>query len=151
MNNQQVFVKNTIKCIRKLHFCAGHRVMDHEGKCATVHGHNYYIHLAAEAPHLDSLGRIIDFSVLKDRIGSWIEEYWDHNFLVYERDEKVVEMLRNIPRKKEPFICKFNPTAENMAEYILREIGPLMLEGTGVTITKVTLYETDNCYVEAYL
>ncbi|CCB85197.1 6-carboxy-5,6,7,8-tetrahydropterin synthase [Parachlamydia acanthamoebae UV-7] len=125
--------------------------MDHEGKCATVHGHNYYIHLTAEAPCLDSLGRIIDFSVLKDRIGSWIEEYWDHNFLVYERDEKVVEMLRSIPRKKEPFICKFNPTAENMAEYILREIGPLMLEGTGVTITKVTLYETDNCYVEAYL
>ena len=55
-----------ITCTRKIHFCAGHRVMHHENKCATAHGHNYYVELIAEAPSLDESGRVVDFSVLKD-------------------------------------------------------------------------------------
>lgn len=140
-----------IKCVRRIHFCAGHRIMDHEGKCATVHGHNYYVELFAEADHLDSIGRVIDFSVLKEKVGGWIDHNWDHTFLVCHRDEKVIEMLKTIPRKKEPFICAFNPTAEQIAEYLLLEVCPMTLQNTGVVITKVVVYETDNCYAEACL
>ncbi|MGK5594094.1 MAG: 6-pyruvoyl trahydropterin synthase family protein [Parachlamydiaceae bacterium] len=144
-------MSSKIRCVRKIHFCAGHRVMSHEGKCATVHGHNYYAHLFAEAPQLDALGRVIDFSVLKALVGGWIDQHWDHNFLVCDKDVKVVEMLHNIPRKKDPFICSFNPTAENIADHLLRQVCPLCLEGSGIVVTKVILYETDNCYAEAVL
>lgn len=139
------------QCIRKIHFCAGHRVFGHEGKCATAHGHNYYAHIVAEALDLDVLGRVIDFSVLKDKIGGWIEKYWDHTFLVFEEDIEVIRALQSMPRNKEPFICPFNPTAERMADYLLHEVCPKQLKGSGVLVTKVILYETENCYAEVSL
>ncbi|CCB85501.1 MULTISPECIES: 6-pyruvoyl trahydropterin synthase family protein [Parachlamydia] len=142
---------NTVKCTRKIHFCAGHRVMNHENKCATAHGHNYYVHLTAEAPQLDSLGRVIDFSVLKEKVGGWIDEHWDHTFLVCEHDKELIQALRSLPRKKEPFICPFNPTAEEIAIYLLREVSPKVLAGSNVMITKVVVHETDNCYAEVSL
>lgn len=138
----------SIRCIRKLHFCAGHRVMNHESKCATPHGHNYYAHIYAEAESLDALGRVIDFSVLKEKVGSWIDLHWDHNFLVYAKDLELIHALTSVKGKKDPFICPFNPTAENMALYLLEEVCPRQLEATGVTVNKIVLYETENCYAE---
>jgi len=125
--------------------------MGHESKCATPHGHNYYAHIYAEADQLDPLGRVIDFSVLKEKIGSWIELHWDHNFLVFEKDVELVSALMGVSRKKDPFICPFNPTAENMALYLLKIVCPEQLQNTHVKVTKVVLYETENCYAEAEL
>lgn len=122
--------------------------MNHESKCATPHGHNYYAHIYAEADQLDTLGRVIDFSVLKAKIGSWIDEHWDHNFLVFDQDVELVRALMSVSRKKDPFLCPFNPTAENMALYLLKTICPSQLEGTGVRVNKIVLYETENCYAE---
>lgn len=125
--------------------------MNHESKCATVHGHNYYALLEAEAASLDEIGRVIDFSVLKERVGGWIEEHWDHNFLVWNEDTAVVDALRTLPRRKEPFVCSFNPTAEQMARYLLNEVCPTQLASTGARIVSVTLVETDNCSATARL
>ena len=122
--------------------------MNHEGKCATAHGHNYNLWVYAEANELDDIGRIIDFSVLKEKIGGWVDEHWDHTFLVYSKDLQTIEGLKIMPQKKDPFICSFNPTAENMAAYLIHEICPQVLKGTGVTVTKITLYETENCFAE---
>lgn len=142
---------NKISCVRKLHFCAGHRVMNHESKCATVHGHNYYVHLFAESDGLDAIGRVIDFSVLKEVVGGWIDEHWDHTFLVCDKDTETIQALRALPRKKEPFVCPFNPTAEEMASYLLLEICPRLLKDSKIVITKVVVHETDNCYAESSL
>jgi 6-pyruvoyltetrahydropterin/6-carboxytetrahydropterin synthase len=140
---------NSVSCTRRLHFCAGHRVMNHEGKCASPHGHNYVIFITAEAAELDSLGRIIDFSVLKERVGTWIDENWDHTFLVYEKDKEMIVAMSHAPKAKDPFICPFNPTAENIAKYLLNVVGPNVLGDTGVTVTKVLVHETENCFAEA--
>lgn len=137
--------------MRKLHFCAGHRVLGHESKCATPHGHNYFIFLTAEADELDHLGRIIDFSVLKEKMGGWIEQNWDHTFLIYEKDEALIAALNSVQAQKAPYICPFNPTAENMADYLLTEIAPRLFNETPVRITKVMVQETDNCFAEASL
>lgn len=140
-----------VTCTRKIHFCAGHRVMHHENKCATAHGHNYYVDLVAEAPVLDPLGRVVDFSVLKEKIGGWIDEHWDHTFLVCDQDRELLQALQQLPRKKEPFLCPFNPTAEQMALYLLHVVCPQLLEGGVVRIVKVIVHETDNCSAEASL
>ncbi len=137
--------------MRKLHFCAGHRVLGHENKCATPHGHNYFIFLTAEADELDHLGRIIDFSVLKEKMGGWIEQHWDHTFLIYEKDEALIAALNSVAAQKAPYICPFNPTAENMADYLLTKIAPRLFHETPVRITKVIVQETDNCFAEASL
>lgn len=143
--------KENITCTRKLHFSAGHRIMGHESKCATPHGHNYYVHFFAQGNSLDDIGRIVDFSVIKEKLGGWIDHNWDHNFLVFSEDIETIHALSLMPKLKEPFICPFNPTAENMALYLLKEISPKALHETGVIITKVVLYETENCYATASL
>lgn len=144
-------LKKNITCTRKLHFSAGHRVMGHEGKCATPHGHNYYVHFFAEADSLDDVGRVIDFSVIKEKLGGWIDRNWDHTFLVYSLDVETIQALSVMPKLREPYICPFNPTAENMALYLLHEIAPRELFGTSIRVSKVVLYETENCYATASL
>lgn len=159
-----------ITCTRRLQFCAGHRVMGHENKCAHLHGHNYVVKLVAEnvtaagpetpGDGLDGIGRVIDFSVLKARIGSWIEERWDHGFLLHQEDRAGAAALRIFEQEERSrrgaftqklFLLPYNPTAENMARYLLEVVGPQCLAGTGVRLTRVEVVETENCWAEVEL
>ena len=154
-----------ISCTRRIQFCAGHRVYGHESKCANMHGHNYVAFFEAEAwaeslddalRNLDHIGRVIDFSVLKEKIGGWIDENWDHGFLFFSedtamRDLFVVNHELIGPGAQKHFMMPVNPTAENMAWYLLRVQCPALLEGTGVRVRKVTIWETENCFAEATL
>jgi 6-pyruvoyltetrahydropterin/6-carboxytetrahydropterin synthase len=136
---------------RILEFDAGHRVHNHESKCATLHGHRYKVEITASAKQLDSIGRVIDFSVLKEKVGGWIDRAWDHNVLLFSEDVVTIKALKDVPCMKTPYICDFNPTAENMAEYLLHTVCPGILSATGVLVTKVVVWETPNCYAEAVL
>ena len=137
-----------ITCSRKIHFCTGHRVLGHEGGCKYPHGHNYVAWIEAVAPDLDSIGRVIDFSVLKQRVGGWILENWDHAFICYEKDEDIINSFDKI-KDHRLLVHTFNPTAENMADFLLHEVCPEVLDRTDVEVVKVTLYETENCYAVA--
>ena len=145
----------TVSCTRRIQFCAGHRVVGHESKCAHLHGHNYVAFLHAEAEALDSIGRVIDFAVLKGTIGHWIEEEWDHGLVLYVADP-VIDQIRALPvwetgQQQKLFLLPTNPTAENMAAFLLETVGPEQLKGTGVRLRGVTLWETENCYAEVNL
>lgn len=131
---------------RQHEIACGHRVYGHESKCAHLHGHNYLFHLTcepeSEANMLDGLGRVIDFSVIKRLLCEWLERNWDHRFLVWEKDPAAVSLLlidQNV------VTVPFNPTAENMAAYLVREVGPLVFAGTGVVLSKVVIEETRKC------
>jgi 6-pyruvoyltetrahydropterin/6-carboxytetrahydropterin synthase len=140
-----------ITVTRKLEFDAGHRVMNHESKCATLHGHRYVVEVTATAPELDLIGRVIDFSVLKARIGSWLDHNWDHTTILWDRDAETVALVGACPQFKPPFVAPFNPTAENMARYLLLHVCPLLMADTGVEVTKIRMWETPNCYAEVAL
>ena len=62
----------------------GHRVHGHESKCAHLHGHNYRIFFTVQADNkqLDTIGRVLDFSVIKSRLCEWLEKWWDHKMLL---------------------------------------------------------------------
>lgn len=139
-----------ITAVRRIQFCAGHRVWKHEHRCANLHGHNYVAFVHAEAEQLDALGRVIDFAVLKERIGGWIDRHWDHGFICHAEDAEALRAMAAIPNQK-VFQLNANPTSENMADYLLRVVGPNELKGTGVRIVRVVLWETENCYVEVAL
>lgn len=130
-------------CIERYHdFCAGHRVYGHESKCAHLHGHNYRVTFTCTAAKLDKVGRVIDFSVVKDLLCEWLEVNWDHRFLVWEKDPMcsyLLDLDRHVVR------VPFNPTAENMAEYLVTHVGPRMLAGTAVQLKKVVVEETRKC------
>lgn len=120
----------------------GHRVYGHESKCAHLHGHGYVFEFTCEAFGLDKIGRVIDFSVIKSLLCEWLEENWDHRFLMWEKDPSL-EALRAIDATV--VAVPFNPTAENMAEYLVTVIGPEQLAGTGVRLAAVRVRETIKC------
>jgi 6-pyruvoyltetrahydropterin/6-carboxytetrahydropterin synthase len=128
--------------------------MGHESKCAHLHGHNYVAFITAEAP-LDEIGRVIDFGVLKAKVGGWIEKEWDHGFICHREDYDTLARLEQFEARpgvlQKLWRLHANPTAENMAEFLLIEVCPRVLADTGVTVTKVVLWETENCYATAYM
>lgn len=139
--NDKTFGKHTAE--RYHDISCGHRVVGHESKCRYLHGHNYRIHFVCEAEGLDSIGRVIDFSVIKEKLCLWIEENFDHKFLLWQSDPFLESLWLLSPES----ICivPFNPTAENMAEYLVKEIAPKQLEGTGVILKKCIIEETRKC------
>jgi 6-pyruvoyltetrahydropterin/6-carboxytetrahydropterin synthase len=127
-------------------FSTGHRVYGHESKCAHLHGHNYRIYLTVEADQLDTVGRVMDFSVIKDKFVVWLEINWDHKFLIWEKDPFAPTLKELDPEGT--VVVGFNPTAENMGQYLINTIGPQQLAGTNVKLVKVNIEETRKCSVE---
>lgn len=155
------------KASRYHDFSYGHRVVGHENKCRHLHGHNGRVHFHCEADPgvepLDKIGRVIDFGEIKSRLCMWIENNWDHKFLAWENDPVMLRVaaLTNVwdrpfsggePGEANEILngsvvwTPFNPTAENMAEYLVRVIGPQQLEGTGIVLVEVKIEETAKCH-----
>ena len=142
----------------------GHRVVGHENKCRHLHGHNYRIHFVCRAQEntesLDHIGRVIDFGVIKEKLCMWVENNWDHKFLAWEEDLILSQMLHDVVHPAEAtqnsaesvdvlnesiVWTPFNPTAENMAQYLVEVIGPQQLAGTGVELIQCIIEETAKC------
>jgi len=85
-----------ITVMRKVPFCAGHRLLHHEGKCANLHGHNYIVEFHVTGSEVDELGRVVDFAVINRLFKSWIDENWDHGFLLWEEDRDAIQALRQV-------------------------------------------------------
>lgn len=139
-----------VTCTRRLEFDAAHRVPRHESKCRTLHGHRYVVEITAQADHggLDACGRVIDFGVLKERVGGWLDREWDHTTLVDgTQDAALADFLDAQGYPKRVVRLDGPPTAEVMAQVILHRADTL-LAGSGVSVVKVRLYETPNCYAE---
>ncbi len=120
----------------------GHRVVGHEGKCANLHGHNYRIHFTCASAQLDDVGRIIDFSVIKHRLCQWLEDNWDHKMLLWDQDPDTETLGILDPTV---VLLPFNPTAENIARYLVDVVGPAQLEDSSVTLALVKVEETRKC------
>lgn len=121
----------------------GHRVVGHEGKCQYLHGHNYRIHFVIQAQELDSIGRVIDFAVIKDRLCLWLEDNYDHKFLIWSEDPLLPELQKIASDSL--VITSFNPTAENIAKYLVEEIGPSQLKGYNCKLISCRVDETRKC------
>ncbi len=141
-----------VSCMRKIYFCYGHRVMGHEHKCATLHGHNATVEIhALPLSGLDSVGRVIDFSIIKEKVGGWIEQNWDHTMILYREDRSTVDLINQAPKLKEVYILDSNPTSENLAKHLFWEVCPQVLADCGVMVNKVVFWETENCNAVEYL
>lgn len=123
---------------------AGHRVAGHESKCAHLHGHNYRVHFFAEAPKLDHLGRVVDFSVIKTTLCQWLEDNWDHKMILWKEDPMLSALIQ--VDEAGIVVVDFNPTAENLAEYLVTVVGPQALP-EGLTLVKCVIEETRKCSV----
>lgn len=122
---------------REFTFCYGHRLLDYNGKCAHLHGHNAKVLITLESEQLDSQGMVLDFSELKRTVGGWIEKNIDHK-MVLRKDDPMVPVLRN---QQEPlFLMETSPTAENLARLLFDYVRSL-----GFPVMEVRFWETEKC------
>jgi 6-pyruvoyltetrahydropterin/6-carboxytetrahydropterin synthase len=143
-----------LSLVRQLKFCAGHRLYRHESKCAFFHGHNYRVDIevvaAGGGSEVDSVGRIVDFSLIKQRMLAWLDAHWDHAFLIFEADTNALAAIRMVEPTKY-FVMPYNPTAENMARYLLEVVAPDVLSDLGVVARRMVVWETDESCAVATL
>jgi 6-pyruvoyltetrahydropterin/6-carboxytetrahydropterin synthase len=135
-----------IICVRKIEFDSAHRLINHESKCRMLHGHRYVVEASFCAKKLDDVGRVIDFGVIREVLGSWIDEHFDHNTILSIADKKLGEEISKSTQQKIYYLAD-NPTAENIAKHLLEEICPKILIDQHVQCIAVKLYETPNCFV----
>ena len=136
--------------MKRIRFSAGHRLLGHGGKCEFFHGHNYVaeFYVSCDDDEMDSVGRVIDFKELKTRLKTWIDDNWDHSFLVHEADENAINALKQVQPSRY-FEMPCNPTAENMARYLLEDVCPVVLSETNARAMRVVVWETEDSFAEA--
>lgn len=136
-----------ISCTRKIEFDAAHRIMNHESKCKMLHGHRYVLEASFVSKDLDDLGRVIDFGVIKEVLGKWVDDNLDHNTILFSKDQELGDKIASITAQNIYYMDQ-NPTAENIAKHILEDICPQLFAQYDVKCSSVKLYETPNCSVE---
>lgn len=137
-----------ITITRILEWDSGHRVLGHEGKCRHLHGHRYKAEITVTSPELDSIGRVIDFSVIKKEVGEWIDKHWDHNLILHVNDPlNEFDTAHDIFQGKAPYILSCNPTAENLAE-VLFWVAYGLLTKYQITAIRVRIWETPNSFAD---
>jgi 6-pyruvoyltetrahydropterin/6-carboxytetrahydropterin synthase len=121
---------------QQIDFCYGHRLLNYEGKCRYLHGHNGRAVISLEGEALDDRGMLVDFTDIKKHLRTWIDCELDHRMILHESDP-ILPTLRSV---NEPvFVIKHNPTAENIARVIFEQAVRFQLP-----VVEVTLWETPN-------
>lgn len=108
-------------------FDAAHKLKGYQGKCANLHGHTWKVEAFILGEKLDSVGMIIDFGLLKNRLKD-ITECLDHSYL-----------------NDKPEIG--NPTSENMAKHIFDKMKNLP---EGIKLERIRIWESPRSWCEYY-
>ena len=106
-------------------FAAAHRLREYHGDCENLHGHNWKLEVVLSARKLDKLGMVCDFRVVKQHLAA-VTDRLDHKYL-----NELTEF------------AKRNPTTENVAAFVSRELAKLLPRG--VRVAMVTAWESDGC------
>ena len=123
---------------KEIDFCYGHRLLNYDGKCKYLHGHNGKAVIVLEGQELDHRGMVVDFSDIKKQVAGWIDANLDHRMILHEADP-IVPILQKLG---EPMhIVSENPTAENIAKLIYD-----FAKSHQLPVKEVSLWETFNSY-----
>jgi 6-pyruvoyltetrahydropterin/6-carboxytetrahydropterin synthase len=85
-------------------FSSAHNLRGYHGKCEALHGHNWKVEVSVAKDKLDKTGMVLDFKLLKKKLNKILEKL-DHRYL------NDIVYFKNV-----------NPTSENIAEYIFKNI-----------------------------
>jgi len=107
------------------HFAAAHNLLNYDGDCENLHGHNWKIEVTVKTETLDDAGLGIDFKILKKHT----------NHIMDQLDHKYLNDL-------EPF-KEISPSSEHLSRFIYTELINA-LQGYDVCVEKITVWESDN-------
>jgi len=147
---------STVSITRRLEFDAGHRLPNHQSQCRNIHGHRYALEitLTSEVIRQEGAaddGMVMDFGDIKRIASEKLVDLWDHAFLVYREDRVMVEFLAAIGGHK-TVVLDVVPTAENLVKVAFQILEHAYLDRFGheLKLTQVRLYETPNCWADAF-
>ena len=110
----------------KTGFSAAHQLRYYDGKYENLHGHNWIAIVVVAAEDLDEIGLGIDFVQLKKRTNDILKK------LDYQNINKV------------PPFDKQNPSAENIARWVFKELETQINTGS-VRVKRVEIKEFEEC------
>ncbi|OQY17274.1 MAG: 6-carboxytetrahydropterin synthase QueD [Desulfobacteraceae bacterium 4572_35.1] len=113
----------TLKIITN--FAAAHNLMNYDGDCENLHGHNWKVEVMVKARELDNSGLGIDFKILKAQTKKLLATL-DHKY------------LNELP----PFVT-ISPSSENISRYLFLELEKI-INCDNVTVDSVNVWESDN-------
>tara|TARA_B100000809_G_scaffold24522_1_gene21440 strand:- start:108 stop:536 length:429 start_codon:yes stop_codon:yes gene_type:complete len=126
------------KVTKQIEFCYGHRLLNYDGKCKHLHGHNGLLEIDVAAGSLDARGMVADFGDIKDVVKEWVDTNMDHQ-MILSKDDPILNLLLDL---NEPvYVMDENPTAENIAKRIHEEA-----QNAGLDIMETRLWETPSSY-----
>jgi 6-pyruvoyltetrahydropterin/6-carboxytetrahydropterin synthase len=105
-------------------FASAHNLINYQGECENLHGHNWKVEVSVTAKALDKAGLGIDFKILKAETNKLLKTL-DHKY------------LNELP----PF-SELSPSSENIAKYLFHELGK-SLDNENVKVEMVTVWESD--------
>ncbi len=115
----------------------GHRLLNYDGKCSNIHGHNGKIEINLKSPELNNEAMVVDFTLISEKLKKWLNDNLDHKIILSESDP-LLKTLRAEGQKC--FATTENPTAEILAELILKKT-----QEEFPFVYKVKFWETDSC------
>ena len=119
---------------KQIHFCYGHRLLNYDGKCRWLHGHNGLVEITLAAEKLDERGMVYDFTIIKQVVQAWIDEHLDHKMILNRADP----LVSTLQEHGDPlYLLDENPTAEAIARLIYEEAAR-----QGFPVVEVRLWET---------
>ena len=125
----------------------GHRLPNHKGECKNIHGHSYKMIIELSGELDAKSGMIVDFYDLGLIVKPIVKKF-DHSFLVYKKDTKLLNFLAENKMKK--VVTDYYGTVENICnnfiDLIVKGIKKSKLDNI-YSIT-VKIYETPNSYAE---
>ncbi len=117
-----------------IEFAYGHRLLNHDGKCRYLHGHNGMVEIDLDSETLDRMGMVVDFSRVSEVVKAWVDENLDHKMLL-RHDDPMTPVL--MAAGEPVFEMNENPTAENIAKLIWGAA-----QGAGLRVAEVRVWET---------
>ena len=125
---------------KRIDFCYGHRLLNHDGVCKHLHGHNAVAEIEVRADALDQRSMVCDFGDIKRLVKGWIDREIDHRMLL-RHDDPLVKPLQALG---EPvFLVDSNPTVERIARLIFD-----YATEQGLPVVRVRVWETPTSFAE---
>ncbi|MDT8443389.1 MAG: 6-carboxytetrahydropterin synthase QueD [Desulfuromonadales bacterium] len=109
----------------KTSFAAAHNLINYQGDCENLHGHNWLVEVTVAAKKLDEAGLGIDFKILKKETKGLLSEL-DHKYL----------------NDLGPF-KNASPSSENISCYLFETLSQ-HLNNANITVERVNVWESDN-------
>lgn len=135
-----------MKIAKEFYWEMGHRLPNHKGLCRNIHGHSYKMIVEIEGD-IKKNGMVIDFYELGLIINPIIDKF-DHSFMVWKGDKKLIEFLEKNKMKKN--IVDYYSTVENICIYLLDIICTELKRKKIDNIYSVSLkiFESPNSFAE---